>query len=131
MRFYIYLKGQWVEKKINLLSVQEDVKDETLDTASLNILADDRAEAYPSRTPCKIIEKGTTKYFYTGTDLVSAFSLTPLTYKHAISLVQTTRELSHHILPNMPLLHSSGLHNSEIPDHRKIFTGKSGRGRCR
>ena len=29
MRFYIYLKGQWVEKKINLLSVQEDVKDET------------------------------------------------------------------------------------------------------
>ena len=101
MRFYIYLNGQWVEKKINLLSVQEDVKDETLDTASLNILADDRAEAYPSRTPCKIIEKGTTKYFYTGTDLVSAFSLTPLTYKHAISLVQTTRELSHHILPNM------------------------------
>lgn len=101
MRFYIYLNGQWVEKKINLLSVQEDVKDETLDTASLNILADDRAEAYPSRTPCKIIEKGTTKYFYTGTDLVSAFSLTPLTYKHALSIIQTTRELSHHILPNM------------------------------
>ena len=43
MRFYIYLNGQWVEKKINLLAVQEDVKDETLDTASLNILADDRA----------------------------------------------------------------------------------------
>ena len=101
MRFYIYLNGQWVEKKINLLSVQEDVKDETLDTASLNILADDREEAYPSRTPCKIIEKGTTKYFYTGTDLVSAFSLTPLTSKHALSLIQPTRELSHHILSNM------------------------------
>ena len=101
MRFYIYLNGQWIEKKVNLLAVQEDVKDETLDTASLNILADDRAEAYPSRTPCKIVEKGTTKYFYTGTDMVSAFSLSPLTYKHALSLIQTTRELSHHILPNM------------------------------
>ena len=101
MRFYIYLNGQWQEKKANLLAVQEDVKDETLDTASLEILADDRAEAYPPRSHCKIIEKGTTKYFCTGTDLVSAFSLTPLTYKHSLSLIQTTRELSHHILPNM------------------------------
>lgn len=103
MRFSIYIERQWVEKKANLLAVQEDVKDETLDSASLDIVADDRDKAYEARTYCSITEGGTTKYFRVATDLVSVFSLQPKTYKHSLKLIQTTRDLSHRVLPNMAI----------------------------
>ena len=80
MRFSIYIDGKWVEKKANLLAVQEDVKDETLDSASLDIVADDRDKAYEARTYCSIIEGGTTKYchglgkrFFVATENVQTF----------------------------------------------------------
>lgn len=101
MRFFIG-NGLWVEKKANLMAVMQDVKDETLDTANVEILADDEEMPYEPRTYCKIELNGETKYYRLATDNVSVFSLFPKkTYKHSLSLVQTTRELSHHILPNM------------------------------
>lgn len=108
MRFYIYQNGSMVEKKANLQAISEDVKDETLDTACVELSFDDNAEAYPPRTLCKIIdidltaEKGYREsYFHIATDNVSIQTLSPRTYKHTLTLVQTTRKLSHYVLPNM------------------------------
>lgn len=101
MRFFIRQNGQWVEKKANLMAVSEDVKDETLDTATIEILADDREKPYDVRSHCKLVIGDETKYYRLATDNASVFSLSPFTYKHSLSLVQATRELSHHILPNM------------------------------
>ena len=101
MRFFIRIGNQWVERKANLMAVSEDVKDETLDTAKLDVMADDREKPYDVRSYCKLTIGDETKYYRLATDNVSVFSLSPLTYKHSLSLVQATRELSHHILPNM------------------------------
>lgn len=102
MRFFINQNNFWVEKQANLMAVMQDVKDETLDTANVEVLADERDAPYEARTYCYIEEEGEEKKYYRlATDNVSVFSLSPLTYKHSISLVQATRELSHHILPNM------------------------------
>lgn len=101
MRFFIAINGFWVEKPANLMAVMQDVKDETLDTANVELLADDREEPYEVRSYCYIQEGEDKTYYRLATDNVSVFSLQPKTYKHSLSLVQTTRELSHHILPNM------------------------------
>ena len=108
MRFYIYQNGSLVEKKANLQAISEDVKDETLDTASVELYFDDSAEAYPPRALCKIIdfdkssEKGYREtYYHIATDNVAIQTLSPRTYKHTLTLVQTTRKLSHYVLPNM------------------------------
>jgi len=101
------INGSWVNKKANLLAMQQDVQDETLDTAKVEIMADAKKEPYEPRTKVYIQQDGETdlkasETLYTiSTDMVSVFSLSPLTYKHTMTLVQSTRELSHYILPNM------------------------------
>lgn len=100
MQFYIYQKSSWVEKKIQLQAISEDVKDETLDTACVQIYFDDEAEPYAPRTLCKTID-GETSYYHIATDNVEIQTLDPRTYKHTLTLVQTTRKLSHYVLPNM------------------------------
>ncbi len=101
------LDGDWTRKKANLLAIRQDVQDETLDTAKVEIMADTRKKPYEPRTKAYIQQDGETdlkasETLYTlATDDVTVFSLSPLTYKHTITLVQSTRELSHYILPNM------------------------------
>ena len=105
MKFAILKEGfatnEWIFKKANLLAVSEDVKDETLDTATLEILADTSEKPYEARSLCYIEDDGKKTYYRLASDSVSVFSYEPLTYKHSVSLVQCTRDLSHAILPNM------------------------------
>lgn len=105
MKFAILKKGfevnEWIAKKANLLAVSEDVKDETLDTATLEVLADESDKPYEARSLCYIEDGGKKAYYRLASDSVSVFSYEPLTYKHSVSLVQCTRDLSHAILPNM------------------------------
>lgn len=108
MRFYMYLEGAWVEKKAQLMAMSEDAMDETLDTASVQIFFDERQYPYPPRTLCKIEHgyydcgvKTEVSYYFTATDAVTIQVLDPRAFKHVLTLVQTTRELSHHALPNM------------------------------
>ena len=108
MQFYIYQNSAWVEKKANLMAVSESVKDETLDTAQVEIYFDDSKTPYPPRTLCKMVTQyysgsaqTKTDYYHIATDSVGVQTIKPRTYKHTITLVQTTRKLSHFILPNM------------------------------
>ena len=108
MEFAIYYNNQWNYKKANLQAISEDVKDETLDTACIELYFDERAEAYPPRALCLIIdENGEDEaykdhtYYHVATDNVEIQTLDPRTYKHTLTLVQTTRKLSHYVLPNM------------------------------
>lgn len=101
MRLFIMLDGSFVEKKANLMAVQEDVKDETLDTAQVQIMFDEREEEYPPRTLVKITEGGVDTFYNVALDNVGVQTIDPRTYRHKINLVQTTRCLSHYVLPNM------------------------------
>lgn len=108
MQFYIYENGAMVEKKANLQAISEDVKDETLDTASVQLFFDENADGYAPRTLCKMVyndssvESGKrSNYYFIATDNVAIQTLSPRTYKHTLTLVQTTRKLSHYVLPNM------------------------------
>lgn len=108
MQFYIYENGAMVEKKANLQAISEDVKDETLDTASVQLFFDENADGYAPRTLCKMVyndssvESGKrSNYYFVATDNVAIQTLSPRTYKHTLTLVQTTRKLSHYVLPNM------------------------------
>ena len=108
MRFYIYQNSSWVEKKAQLQAISEDVKDETLDTACVQLSFDESEEVYPPRVLCKIVNKDTSatsgersSYYHIATDNVEIQTLNPRTYKHTLTLVQTTRKLSHYVLPNM------------------------------
>ena len=110
MQFYIYQNSAWVEKKAQLMAMQEDAKDETLDTASVQLFFDDSREPYNPRTLCKVmqldegsIEGWRTYFYFIATDSVEIQTLVPRTYKHTLTLVQTTRKLSHYVLPNMKI----------------------------
>lgn len=91
------------------MAISESVKDETLDTAQVEIYFDDSKTPYPPRTLCRIMtdysQSGTAttkdEYYHIATDTVGIQTIKPRTYKHTITLVQTTRKLSHYILPNM------------------------------
>jgi hypothetical protein len=101
MKFYIYQNSSWVQKKANLTATATDVKDETLDTASVTLMFDERKDPYKARSLCKIYySDDDIDYYHIALDNVEVQTLSPLTYKHTLSLVQTTRKLSHHILPN-------------------------------
>ena len=101
MKFYIYQNSSWVQKKANLTATATDVKDETLDTASVTLMFDESKDPYKARSLCKIYySDDDIDYYHIALDNVEVQTLSPLTYKHTISLVQTTRKLSHHILPN-------------------------------
>lgn len=108
MRFFMYLNSRWVEKKIQLMAMNEDAMDETLDSASVQLYFDGRKDPYPARTLCKLQFAGNSEtsgsevvYYYTATDVVDIQTLDPRSYKHVLTLVQTTRKLSHYVLPNM------------------------------
>ena len=101
MRLFIYLDGAFVEKKANLMAVSDDVKDETLDTAQVQIMFDEREEEYPPRTLVKITESGVDNFYNVALDNVGVQTLEPRTFRHKMNLVQTTRALSHYVLPNM------------------------------
>ena len=110
MQFYIYQNSSCVEKKAQLQAISEDVKDETLDTACVQLFFDETADAYAPRALCKIVDadasasSGTrSSYYYVATDSVEIQTIEPRTYKHTLTLVQTTRKLSHYILPNMEI----------------------------
>ena len=108
MKFYIYQNSSWVEKKAQLLAIQEDAKDETLDTACVQLFFDKRATPYEARTLCKILQVDDTYitllreyFYYIATDNVETQTVCDGTFKHTLTLVQTTRNLSHYVLPNM------------------------------
>lgn len=101
MQFYVMENGSFVEKRANLLAVAEDVKDETLDTAQVQLMFCEEDGAFAPRTLCKMVLDGDTLYYHIATDNVSVQTITPRTYKHKLTLVQTTRKLSHYLLPNM------------------------------
>ncbi len=108
MQFFIYQNGAWVEKRAQLLAIQEDAKDETLDTACVQLFFDKRVVPYEARTLCKIRQMDATStdtwrdyFYYIATDNVETQTVCEGTFKHTLTLVQTTRNLSHYVLPNM------------------------------
>ena len=95
----IRINGQNV--KAEILPNNTPTKDETLETFSFALVSSDNPlPIAPMQSVEVIFAVGDVGYFYTVSDSVETYSLKPLRYKHNITCIQNTRELSKHIVRN-------------------------------
>lgn len=98
MEIKFYLNDQKVD--VEVAPVITETLDETLDSASVILKANNQKEPYAPMQSFVIEIDNEKLYYYTTGDVVSVFSENPLTYKHSISLVQNTKLLSKYIVRN-------------------------------
>ena len=105
MRFYLYKYinsvWTWVEVNVEIEPALVKAWDTTNDTFSCSLEVNQDAEPYKPMTPFKIVDDNNqTTIMWVVNDTVTIFSLSPLCYKHALSLVQYRYFLNKHIVRN-------------------------------
>ena len=103
---YIYIadrEGYWYEQRFEILPSNTPTLDETLETFSFALLSNDIALPFAPMQKVRIyFNNNSSDYtpFYIQHDSVETCSLNPIKYKHTITCVQNTRELSKHLVRN-------------------------------
>lgn len=102
----IYINDFTKPVKAEILPVNTPTLDETLETFSFALLSTKKSLSASKIAPMQKVKvefENTTNdvaYFYLISDSVEIFSTNPVRYKHTISCIQNTRELSKHSVRN-------------------------------
>lgn len=97
----IYINNQL--QKTEILPSNTPTLDETLETFSFVLISNDNPLPLAPMQEVKVDfndEDANFVYFYIVSDSVDTYSLNPIKYKHTISCIQNTRELSKHVVRN-------------------------------
>ena len=90
-------------QKAEILQNNTPTLDETLETFSFGLISNNNPFPLAAMQEVKVDFKGDDSevaYFYLLTDSVETYSLNPLRYKHNITCIQNTRDLSKHLVRN-------------------------------
>lgn len=99
-KFYINSISTANEIRVkNGVSITETL-DESLDSSSFTLAFTGDKEPLKPRTKVIIVNDNETQVFIVANDSVTVASKNPLTYIHTVTLVQSTRELSNHLIRN-------------------------------
>lgn len=99
----IYLNNSQTPLDVEILPSNTPTLDETLETFSFALISNNNPLplAPMQRIKVDFLENNSdVAYFYIVSDSVETYSLNPLKYKHSISCIQNTRELSKHVVRN-------------------------------
>ena len=94
----IYINN--VLQKTEILPTFTPTLDETLETFSFGLIANDDPIPKKPMSSVEVVFDNTHLYFYIVSDSVETYSLKPLKYKHSITCIQNTRILSKHLVRN-------------------------------
>lgn len=103
MQFYIYNKStsQWVQVQVEIQPNLTKTKDTTNDSFSCALKANTKEEPIDPMTPFKVVfDDDTVQILWILNDSVSIFSMSPITYKHELTLIEYRYFLNKHLLRN-------------------------------
>lgn len=97
----IYINDFVHPVKAEILPSDTPTQDETLETFSFVLMSNDNPLPYAPMQKVKVeFSEDDIAYFYIVSDSVETYSLNPLSYKHTLTCIQNTRELSKHLVRN-------------------------------
>lgn len=94
----LYLNGNEIQCEV--LPLETQTKDETLDTLSFSLVSDQATQYAPMQSLSIENDDGSVDYFVLTADSVEPMSLKIGKYRHSITCVESTRELSKHMVRN-------------------------------
>lgn len=94
----IYLNGNEIQCEV--LPLETQTQDETLDTLSFSLVSDQATQYAPMQSLSIENDDGSVDYFVLTADSVEPMSLKIGKYRHSITCVESTRELSKHMVRN-------------------------------